>query len=277
MCVPAPIAKRYLRPRGSLAVFIDRFWSWDAPAPVPLPFALPGAGVELFVHYGTPFSIVKPDGTLARLPRLHTSALRHRSARFVATGPVGFVAARFRGACLRHFALRGARDLVDAFVPAEEWLGTEAAELPFLMAGQDSFCSRAGLLEAYLERRRVRLRAEPDVADALLERIYYASPTVSIDELSSQLGFSRRQFERRVSEASGLAPKQYQKVSRFHHAVKELMLAARSDYLPVALAWGFYDQAHFIHDFRTFAGRAPREVLTRENFMSHFYNTSLPR
>lgn len=274
---PVPIAKRHARPGPGLAAFVDRFWSWDAPAPAALPLALPGAGTELFVHYGTPFSVVSADGRLARLPGVHTSALRRGTARFVATGRVGFVAARFRGSRIRHLSVRPSRELLDEFVPAQEWLGPEIAELPNRMAELDSFSARAGLLEDFLERRRASLSAAPDLSDLLVDRIYYAPPSASIDELSSELGFSRRQLERQVLEASGLPPKQYQKLSRFHHTIKELMLGARRDYLPTALAKGYYDQAHFIHDFRNFTGRPPGAVLTGENFLSHFYNTSLPR
>ena len=54
-----------------------------------------------------------------------------------------------------------------------------------------------------------------------------------------------------------------------------LLLEQRSGYLETALASGFYDQAHFIHECRDFTGRSPGELLTRENFLSHFYNPRL--
>lgn len=272
-----PTERRHVRTKGLLAAFVDRFWSWEAPHPVPLPLMLPGGGTELFIHYGAPFAILTADGTLVRLPLAYTSAMRSKSVKLVATGPVGFIAARFRGSCLRHFTSRNTEETLDTFVPAEELLGDALHELQARLAAPSSFAEKARLFESFLEKRRADAKARTEIADALLDKIYYAAPSVSIEDLSAELGFSRRQLERQIRNSSGLSPKQYQKLSRFHHTVKELMLAQRQDYLPIALARGFYDQAHFIHDFNDFAGRPPGEFLTSENFMSHFYNTSLRR
>jgi len=59
--------------------------------------------------------------------------------------------------------------------------------------------------------------------------------------------------------------------------VRHLLLARETDYLDAALARGYYDQAHFIHEFRALSGQTPTQLLTPETFMSHFYNPRLPR
>jgi AraC-like DNA-binding protein len=75
------------------------------------------------------------------------------------------------------------------------------------------------------------------------------------------VGLSERQFERRFLRRVGLTPKRYASLRRFERAVA---LASTSPSLTdAALDAGYYDQAHFIRDFRRFTGAAPGALLER--------------
>jgi AraC-like DNA-binding protein len=79
---------------------------------------------------------------------------------------------------------------------------------------------------------------------------------VSINDLAGQSGFSARQFRRVCLEQSGLTPKFLARVLRFRHA-QALAERHRRQFAELALACGYYDQAHLIRDFREFSGRTP--------------------
>ena len=79
---------------------------------------------------------------------------------------------------------------------------------------------------------------------------------VSIDDLAVQSGFSVRQFRRVCLEQAGLTPKFLARVLRFRHALA-LIGRHRGQFADLALACGYYDQAHLIRDFREFSGRTP--------------------
>ncbi len=115
------------------------------------------------------------------------------------------------------------------------------------------------------------------MGDHAVDALYYAEPGATAAELAEDLGYSGRQFERLVGGAAGMPPKRFQRIARLNHTLRQLLLAGETDYLDTALAGGYYDQAHFIHEVGELTGHTPGELLTREAFVSHFYNPRLSR
>jgi transcriptional regulator GlxA family with amidase domain len=60
----------------------------------------------------------------------------------------------------------------------------------------------------------------------------------------------------------GLTPKAYARVFRFRRSVDLVQKGARLDWARVAMACGYYDQAHFNREFREFAGMTPGEFAS---------------
>jgi AraC-like DNA-binding protein len=80
-----------------------------------------------------------------------------------------------------------------------------------------------------------------------------------IESLARSLSVSERQLERRFLHQVGVTPKRFARLRRFERAVE---LAPSSESLTrAALAAGYYDQSHFVRDFRGFTGMAPGEYL----------------
>jgi AraC-like DNA-binding protein len=59
----------------------------------------------------------------------------------------------------------------------------------------------------------------------------------------------------------GLAPKLFCRVRRFQKVVRMISAGQPVDWAEVALTCGYFDQAHFIHDFRAFSGINPTSYL----------------
>jgi AraC-like DNA-binding protein len=81
-----------------------------------------------------------------------------------------------------------------------------------------------------------------------------------IADIRHSIGWSERHFAVQFRHQFGLAPKAFARVLRFRRAARALD-RAESTLAGVALACGYYDQAHFTRDFRAFAGIAPRALL----------------
>lgn len=89
-----------------------------------------------------------------------------------------------------------------------------------------------------------------------------AHGNVDLDQLASQANLSPRQFRRRCLEESGLTPKHLARVLRFRNAYRMARSAPSSSWSAVALDAGYYDQSHFIRDFREFMLEPPMAVLS---------------
>ena len=72
---------------------------------------------------------------------------------------------------------------------------------------------------------------------------------------------SQRRFIQLFSNEVGLTPKLFCRVNRFQRVVRSLASIEEVDWAEVALDCGYYDQAHFIHDFQDFAGITPSAYL----------------
>jgi AraC-like DNA-binding protein len=79
----------------------------------------------------------------------------------------------------------------------------------------------------------------------------------SVAGVTEQIGLSSRRFIDVFNDQVGLTPKLFCRVRRFQQALRRIGTGREVDWTEVALGCGYFDQAHFIHDFRAFSGLTP--------------------
>lgn len=90
---------------------------------------------------------------------------------------------------------------------------------------------------------------------------------VPIGDLGVAAGVSSTQLAKRFKELIGVTPKRLARAHRFASAVFALEPAGPVDWSELASRAGYFDQAHFAHEFRAFTGLAPtRYVEVRRRF-----------
>jgi AraC-like DNA-binding protein len=112
-----------------------------------------------------------------------------------------------------------------------------------------------------LEQLAKPLERHPAV-DLALQRLSAAYPP-GISSIVSQVGYSQRHFIELFCDEVGLTPKLFSCVSRFQQVIRTSHVREETHWANVALDCGYYDQAHFVHDFQSFAGITPSEYLAR--------------
>jgi AraC-like DNA-binding protein len=88
-----------------------------------------------------------------------------------------------------------------------------------------------------------------------------ASGTRAIAELRRELGWSHRLFIARFRETIGLAPKQFGRLARFARLLDSAEAAPHQNWADLSASAGFFDQAHCIREFHSFAGVTPAEYI----------------
>ncbi len=86
-----------------------------------------------------------------------------------------------------------------------------------------------------------------------------ANGQLQVYELSKQININRRQLERKFSSTIGLSPKQLSKTIRLQATLKMLLNKQFTSLTALAYEGDYYDQAHFIKDFKEFTGLTPKE------------------
>ena len=226
-------------------------------------------------HYVRPASVWKADGSSCRLP--HATLLSPRNGRFALTSetPAGFVSVRFRSGALRHFCRIPPGELIDQSPSAGDIWGHAGWEVETRVADATGISERIRIIEDFLLRQWQNNRQTAHGwLDAAFHRLYHHRDG-GLDLVQADAGVSVRQFQKVFKLYAGVSPKYFQRVARLEVIVRHLLIDRQRQYLDLALAHGFYDQAHFIRDFKRFTGDTPSRFLCEANFRTHFYNPSL--
>lgn len=92
----------------------------------------------------------------------------------------------------------------------------------------------------------------------LVSKLTNSTSLYSSKEIEQMLGYSKTQTYRVFNEWFGLSTSQFQKILKFQNSLNQ-MHTADSSLTQVALDSGYYDQAHFIRNFKEFTGLTPRK------------------
>lgn len=118
-----------------------------------------------------------------------------------------------------------------------------------------------------LQTCRKKLEINPFI-DYAVSRILEKPDQTTIHALSAKVGYSQKHLIKIFKEHVGTTPKNFLKIIRFQKAIAE-MEHKQSNWASIAYDSGYYDQAHFINDFKHFSGFTPGQFM---NVQSDFTN-----
>lgn len=134
---------------------------------------------------------------------------------------------------------------------AAPYLADIAADEPAMVA------ARFGILEDFLlERARFTVRRHPAVAAALAA--LEANPSLRISGLGRRAGLPAKRMIALFRAEVGMAPKAYARVRRLQAALRHLQ-AGTADGSRIAADAGYFDQSHFVREFRSFTAMTPTQ------------------
>jgi AraC-like DNA-binding protein len=93
--------------------------------------------------------------------------------------------------------------------------------------------------------------------DKALNRLLVCQGKIPITQVAEEACLSIRQFERKCKERLGFSPKVYARIIRFSLAYRLFEKSTPPNWSDIAYQAGYYDQMHFIKDFKEFAGLTP--------------------
>jgi AraC-like DNA-binding protein len=176
-----------------------------------------------------------------------------------------FLGVRFRPGMSVHFAAVPGTETVDQRWPLQDVWGASARQLCERLAEVPLIESGVSLIESQL---RAHLSAHTNnrrgfsVTQRVLQWAEQQRGLVRVDDLAHHAGLSARQLRRLCLQLTGLTPKQLCRTIRFRQAAVQARLAQNNDWAQVALDCGYYDQSHFINEFRALSGLTPGQYCS---------------
>ena len=251
-----------------LAPFVKCIWSLDsnrAVSDVPRERILPDGCVELVFHFQVPFWNRFGDRETTLQPRSFVVGQMRRFLEIEPAGQVGFVAVRFfaRGAYL--FFDRPLSEAAADVVDLEHLWRRGAREWSERIATANEIRGSVGLVQKALVARLRENRPRDIAVERAVQMVDDVSGELNVADLAAALGLSSRQLRRRFQNTVGLSPKEFARVSRFLRAVRFLSESEHRTLTETAVTCGYFDHAHFNHEFREFAGMTPSEFFAFPN------------
>lgn len=132
-----------------------------------------------------------------------------------------------------------------------------------------TFEQAVALLDAFFLKKLGGLAFENPFLQFAVRQIYASNGTASIDSLTSHIQASRRYVELLFKQAIGMSPKQYARLIR----VKKATMLMQSSNTPahlqtIAGALNYYDQSHFLKDFKAVVNQTPTQFLQQQRQFS---------
>lgn len=152
-------------------------------------------------------------------------------------------------------------ELTDRVIDLEDIWGRAASQLVERLADAPGWAERFAVLDTELGRLAVRGPHPDRELEGAWRRLERSSGVLRIGDLLDDTGWSRRRLAERFRQQTGLTAKALARVMRFQHAVRLLTGPGHRSLASIAVAAGYYDQAHLNRDFRELAGCTPTEYL----------------
>jgi AraC-like DNA-binding protein len=150
-------------------------------------------------------------------------------------------------------------------------LGKSAARLHTRLQATPGSIERIALLESFLLKRLNRgERSSSGRKSTRLDKVGHILRTMAkdpageagirINAIANQHGITSRYLNKLIYQHTGLTPISFNKIRRFQFSLR---LIARNDQPLTAIAYesGYFDQSHFIKEFKSFTGLTPSAYL----------------
>jgi AraC-like DNA-binding protein len=228
---------------------------------------LPDTCVELFIRYNcSSIASITTHGAFSSAGSFVTSRLSAFMDVEMLPGS-GAVALCFEpGEAFRFFGLP-MKELADNTVCLHDLWGSRIAELEESIAACLSNRQRAIKIQDFLLGELKKGDRSSPAFEYCLRQINRNKGLARVQELSKETSISQRQLTRQFDTYLGLSPKAFSRMTRFLFALEQLKASRSNSPMAIGLTRlaydsGYYDQAHFIHDCREFAGLSPKEVIS---------------
>jgi AraC-like DNA-binding protein len=243
------IAHERFAPSPALEPFVQHFWTvrWDLRGEPPvLAETLPHPCVHVVFERGQ-----------GRVLGVQTARRFRRHLR----GQDRVFGIKFRPAAFQPFLGAPLSSLTDRSCAVRTVFGAEGQALREAILGEPDARRCVTLAEDFLGKRLPPLPREVARLRDLVERLAADPGITRMEQVAALAGMEPRQLQRRFNAGVGVSPKWVLQRYRLHEAAERLTREDVPDLAQLALELGYFDQSHFIRDFKAVVGRPPARYL----------------
>jgi len=222
---------------------------------------LPDTCTELFISYidNAP-TVISGKSTVG----YQRSFLVSRMNRFMdvqSPAITGLITVCFNPGATRHFFALPMNEIANDITGLQHFWRGMLVEIEDRIASAKTNDDRVIIIQQYLYNELKKNYKTDKTIEYCLWQMNSAKGQLSIRNLSDSTGISNRQLLRKFNDHVGLSPKEFARITKFINSLNVLKKHPTMSLTEIAYESGYYDQAHFIHDYKEFSGYSPGQLL----------------
>lgn len=256
------------KPHADLAALVNYYWTLEVPFDPSneKQKIIPDGFIEMTFNFGDPIRRYVSEDDFILHPNAMIMGQRTKSYYIEPEGDVDTFAICFYADGFSNFVTTSIKTLADKETPIGVVFGEEIArELEQEMILGANTEQRIEIIERFLLEKLNEQSTIDHIVKRTVDALIATKGSSSISNILKEDLSKRRQLERKFVNQIGISPKQLGKVIRLQSALKMLLNEEGESLTNIAHENDYYDQAHFIKDFREFTGLSPKEFLGSEN------------
>lgn len=265
---------KIFEPNIELKEFVMCYWTLDFPREdtPQMNTIIPDGTMKFIFHYGDLYWHHPENADSFLQPRCFLIGQLTRPYVVEPDGDTGTFVVRFHPNGFLPFATIPIKEMENKPVSLETLYGKEGQELEQTILTSNTTTERIKIIEEFLFKRLTDLKTIDKIVTSTVDTILKAKGQISVAELSEKNHIHRRQLVRKFSATIGLSPKQLSKTMRLQAVLKTLLSQKKSKLTDLAYDNEYYDQSHFIKDFKEFTGISPKEFYGDDLKMSLLFD-----
>jgi AraC-like DNA-binding protein len=264
-------------PNSELTEFVKCYWTLEsAKENTPLKNTIvPDGTMKLIFHYGDTYRHHPYNRESIILPKCFLIGQLTKPYVVEPIGITGSFVVRFHPNGFLPFSTIPIKEMENTAVPLDKLFGKDGEEIGENILNANSTFERIDLIETFLLKRLTDKQTIDNVVKSTVETILNANGQFSVYKHSLQNNINRRQLTRKFSTTIGLSPKQLSKTIRIQATLKKLLTNKVTSLTDLAYENEYFDQAHFIKDFKEFTGLTPKEFYGEDLKMSLIFDSKV--
>lgn len=262
------------QPQQRLERYVKYYWTLhndDDTMPHSRERVFPDGCIELIFNYADEMRKFENDEGIVQ-PRNIVHGQIKKFIELESTGKIGLFCARFQAAGFQPFIDFDVSELTDRSMTVQEIWNEEGRSVENEMKLADTNEKRMAVMESFLLQRLAKSKKIHTEIGLCVDDIIASDGLITVDELSGKYHIGKRHLERKFLSHVGLSQKLFSRIVRFNKALQLINDKDFSTFTNVAHEGGFYDQAHFIRDFKEFTGLNPKQYFSENLEMVKFFN-----
>lgn len=251
------------QPDIELSEFVKRYWTLDGEKEnIPLKNTIvPDGTMKLIFHYGDTYKHHSQNGEITILPKCFLIGQLTKPYVIEPTGVTGSFVVQFKPNGFMPFSTIPIKEMENKAVPLDILFGESGKNLGEQILNAISTSQRIQIVETFLFKQLASEKTIDNIVNATVETIFKRNGQFSVNDFSANNNINRRQLARKFSSAIGLSPKQLAKTIRIQTTLKVLLNEEITSLTDLAYENEYFDQAHFIKEFKEFTGLTPKEFF----------------